>query len=64
MKRWVCREAKRMEQPDIDAFLNEIAEVCNRHGLALSHEDHHGNFEIVSLSQDKIEWLMNAYDAR
>jgi sugar phosphate isomerase/epimerase len=53
-----------MEQPDIDAFLNEIAEVCNRHGLALSHEDHHGNFEIVSLSQDKIEWLMNAYDAR
>ena len=60
MKRWSDRG--KIENPKIDAFLAEVRAVCERHGLAISHEDAHGGFEIVSLENGNLEWLMQATD--
>jgi hypothetical protein len=60
MMRWSNRG--NIENPKIDAFLDEIWEVCKRHMLALSHEDCHGSFEIVPFVDADRDWLMNASD--
>jgi hypothetical protein len=60
MKRWSNKGE--IENPKIDAFLEEIWAVCERHGLALSHEDGQGSFEIVSIEDADRYWLMNAND--
>lgn len=47
----------RTQNPRALAFLRELAEVCRRHGLTLSHEDTHGAFTVRPL-YEKIdpEW--------
>lgn len=60
-KRWSDRGE--IENPKIDAFLDEIMAVCERHGLAISHEDGHGAFEIVDIKDGDLDWLMSARDA-
>jgi hypothetical protein len=59
-KRWSDRGE--IENPKIDVFLDEIWAVCERHGMALSHEDGHGAFEVVSIGAADREWLMDARD--
>lgn len=60
MKRW--SDNGEIENAKIDAFLNELWEVCERHRMALSHEDSHGSFEVVSIEDADRNWLMNASD--
>lgn len=60
MLRWNGKE--HTEIPHIDRFLEEIWEVCKRHGMAISHEDHHGGFEVVPIEKGDREWLMQATD--
>jgi hypothetical protein len=62
MKRLIRRLEDRGENPKIDAFLEEIWAVCEKHGLALSHEDGHGSFLVVPLERGDREWLMAAAD--
>ena len=45
---------------EIDSFLNEIEQVCRKHGLSISHEDVHGAFVIQKLSEENISWLKEA----
>lgn len=51
-----------MRNESINAFLNEIAEVCKKHGLSIGHEDRHGGFEIEPYDEENIKWLMAAAD--
>lgn len=60
MKRW--SNHGQIENPKIDAFLEEIWKVCERHGLALSHEDLHGGFEVITIEKGDRDWLMQATD--
>ena len=60
---WDNKNGGYIESPRIDAFLNEIAEVCQRHGLSISHEDQHGGFLITEFGEANIEWLKSACDA-
>lgn len=60
MKRW--RDTGEIENDKIDSFLKELWEVCERHRMALSHEDGHGAFEVVSIEDADRDWLMNAND--
>lgn len=60
MKRW--SDHGNIDNPKIDAFLEEVWEVCKRHGLALSHEDMHGGFEVVPIEKGDRDWLMQATD--
>jgi hypothetical protein len=53
-----------IKAPEIDRFIDEVVEVCRRHGLSISHEDHHGAFEITEISETKIEWLKKCHDSR
>ena len=60
MKRWSSKVNEKIEDPRIDAFLEEILAVCARHGLSISHEDGHGAFIIEPFSENNKEWLENA----
>lgn len=63
MKRWVCKDRKHVELPAVDAFLADLWAVCEKHGLALSHEDLHGGFIVVPLKFGNQGWLeAAAYD--
>lgn len=49
------------ETPDeVKAFLLEVAEVSNRHGLSISHEDIAGTFLIEKYDRRNIKWLCSA----
>jgi hypothetical protein len=63
VKRWISGAGKHGESPKVEAFLAEVVEVCKRHGLALSHEDGHGAFEVVDLAAGDLDWLMDAFDS-
>ena len=65
MKRWSPSAEQKVENTKVDAFLAEIWAVCERHGMALSHEDGNGAFEVVSIGDpgcDWRAWLMEAHD--
>ena len=62
MKRWSTTARQEIENPAVDAFLKEVLQVCERHGMALSHEDQHGAFEVVPLASADRQWLLDAHD--
>lgn len=62
-KRWNCKKSDFIDNPKIDIFLNEIAEVCKKHRLQISHEDDQGAFEIVQPNEETLLWFLNAHDA-
>jgi hypothetical protein len=51
-----------IENKKIDNSLNDIKEVCKKHGLSISHEDGQGGFIIDHYSDKDIEWLFQASD--
>ena len=60
MKRWNTRDNRNEESPKIDAFLEEVIEVCRKHGMSISHEDGHGSFLVVPFSDGDADCLMHA----
>ena len=38
-------------------FVEEIIEVCKKHGYSISHEDSHGLFLIEEYSESYSRWL-------
>lgn len=62
MKRWKPSVSREVESPRIDAFLSDIVEVYRKHGLCLSHEDTQGGFEVMTLDEHLVDWLMDASD--
>jgi hypothetical protein len=51
-----------MENPQIDAFLEDIWKVCESHQMAILHEDKHGAFLVVPITMGNRDWLMDAMD--
>jgi hypothetical protein len=49
MKRWDSNVNESVEDPKVDAFLDELLEVCRRHGMSLGHQDGHGSFLVYKL---------------
>lgn len=60
--RWSRKKKDYVETPEIDVFIREIAEVCERHGLSISHEDEHGSFVIRRFDPTLVGWLQEATD--
>jgi hypothetical protein len=60
--RWSKSDGKVPSDPAIDSFLDEIKEVCKKHGLSISHEDSQGGFIIEKYSDSNLEWLFAASD--
>ena len=44
---WSVWLKRRIVRPDVDAFIQDITNVCRFHGITIDHEDGHGAF-IVS----------------
>lgn len=42
------------------AFLAAIEKVCQEFKMSLSHQDHHGGFEIEPYSKRHMDWLKGA----
>lgn len=62
MLRWSTVREERVENARIDAFLEEVAEVCRKHNLAISHEDRNGAFKIREINDSDVEWLSGSHD--
>jgi len=56
----VAQGTNQKEDKMRNAFLQELASVCRKHGLSISHEDSQGAFMIVEYDASCEEWLMNA----
>jgi hypothetical protein len=62
-ERWQTRKKQCAATPAIDAFIEEVIAVCQKHGLYISHEDGHGGFVIVNEKADLyFDWLRDASD--
>lgn len=61
MKRWSKQQRKIIEDKKIDSFIEDIEKVCKKHNMSISHEDHHGAFEIEKYEEYNIGWLKNAH---
>lgn len=46
-----------VEAPDVDAFLDEIKAVCEKHGLCIAHEDSGGAFIIMPYNEQMAGWI-------
>ncbi len=44
----------------LELFFNEIEQVCKRYNFSISHEDHHGGFEIEKYIQENMDWFKAA----
>ena len=61
METWSNKTNSFIEMPENQMnFLNEIEVICKKYNLSISHEDHHGSFEIDLYNEDNLEWLKNA----
>ena len=60
MDRMHDRLRRRIEDPKVDAFLEEVLSVCRKHGMGIGHEDFHGGFIVEPLDDGLIEWLSAA----
>lgn len=58
--RWSRSEGKRINHPQVEAFLAELTEVCRKHNLSLSHEDTQGAFVIEGPNDTNLRWLNDA----
>lgn len=62
--RWDCEKGKHREAPEIDAFIEDLVAVCQKHKMSLGHEAHAGAFEVYpQVFPDALEWLRQAHIA-
>jgi len=62
VKRWSKTKGSMVRNPKIDAFIEDLIAVCDKHGLSISHEDTHGAFTVEVFSEKRIDWLRNAHE--
>ena len=62
MKRWNSAKKAYGENHKVDAFLEEIWAVCEKHQLCLGHEDRHGAFLVQPIVAENRRWLFDAHD--
>ena len=46
----------------VQRFIYDLLLLYEEHGLALSHEDCQGGFEIVKLDDTYVDWMLEAHD--
>ena len=51
IEHWSCVLDKDGVYPKVDAFIQEVLEVCRKHGLSIAHEDHQGGFIIEDYTE-------------
>lgn len=46
-----------MNKKAVQAFIEDIIEVCKKHGMSISHQDGHGSFIINEYNETNSTWL-------
>jgi hypothetical protein len=65
MSRWDCATNSDVDDAAVEAFIDELVEVCRRHNMVLGHEDKHGAFEVERIfTEDRANWLRAAHIAK
>jgi hypothetical protein len=62
-QRWEDKSNQHVENPRIDAFIEDVIAVCRTHCLSIGHQDGHGAFLIEDFDESNATWLRNAHDA-
>lgn len=57
MSQWLLIRTKKVK-----AFVDAVNSVCEEYGLSISHEDRHGEFQIVELNEADKKWFSEASD--
>ncbi len=60
MERYSIKRGKKVEEENVDKFLQEVVELSKKHGLSISHDDCYGNFVVSKYDHDDIEWILSA----
>lgn len=63
LKRWNRDKTRFVTSPsEVDNFLRELIDLCNKHNMSLSHQDSHGAFIVVKQppNDKRIKWLLDA----
>lgn len=47
-------------EEEVEKFLEDIIQVCERHGFSFSHQDSQGAFIIEEFDDNNIKWLKAA----
>lgn len=56
------RIPRNLQHPEkIKDFLSAIRAVCVGFGVSISHEDHHGAFELIDYEEGAFDWLTDAH---
>ena len=60
------RVSKQVDTRSIQArrFLRDLAKVCRKHNLSLSHEDGHGAFIVTNYRTLYENWLLDAAEIK
>jgi hypothetical protein len=65
MSRWDCNVNKSVDDSAVEAFIDELVEVCRRHNMTLGHEDEHGAFQVNRFfTEGHANWLRSAHIGR
>lgn len=48
---------ERVEMPDVDAYIEELIAVSEKHGMSLAHEDTQGSFVVQDVDVLNFQWL-------
>ena len=57
---WDSSKGARIKAPEVDAFIEDVAQVCRKHGFSIAHEDGHGAFVIEPMDEGNLDWLRAA----
>ena len=60
MNRWHDGSDERKENKQVDAFIEDLFKLYEKHGMSISHEDYHGGFKIDVLDDYNKNWIKQA----
>ena len=65
MKRWSQKAFDRIEVPEVDEFLAEIATVCRKHGMSLGIDGSpYAEIAVEDFTQESVNQLLESEDRR
>ena len=59
-ERWNGDRGGNEQMPNVDAFLEEVIEVCKKHRMSIAHEDTHGGFVVRPYTEWITGWFLEA----
>ena len=49
--------SRKERERQIDSFFVELEKLYKKYNISLSHEDHHGAFELENYDEENLKWV-------